>query len=136
MADINNLKTSELAELAGVNVHTVRYYESRGLLPEPPRSAAGYRQYGQEHVSHIRFIKRAQDLGFTLEEIQELLDLRVDPSRRSEVREKTSSKVAEIDAKIHDLQRIKGKLLELAAACEHHAAPDSCRVLHALEDHL
>src|SRR5690625_7963069 len=65
-----SLKTSELADLAGVNVHTVRYYESRGLLPKPPRTRSGYRMYGSEHVAHIRFIKRAQELGFTLEEIR------------------------------------------------------------------
>ena len=128
------LTTSEVAGRAGVNLDTVRYYEKRGLLPEPPRTAAGYRRYGPEHVSHIRFIRRAQDLGFTLEEIGELLDLRVVPGAGAEVREKTAEKVQEIEAKIRDLQRIKEKLLELASACEHHGSPESCRVLHALED--
>lgn len=129
-----SLKTSELAELAGVNVHTVRYYESRGLLPKPPRTRSGYRMYSSEHVAHIQFIKRAQELGFTLEEIQELLGLRVIPGGGAEVRAKTSEKLAEIDDKIRDLQAIRGKLLELASACDHHGSPDSCRVLHALAD--
>lgn len=128
------LKTSELADLAGVNIHTVRYYESRGLLPEPPRTKAGYRKYGREHVDHIRFIKRAQDLGFTLEEINELLSLRVVPGGGAEVREKTSGKMREIDQKIDDLKRIRAKLVELNQACDHHGSPDSCRVLDALQD--
>ncbi len=128
-----NLKTSELAREAGVNIHTVRYYESRGLLPEPPRTRSGYRKYGQEHVEHIRFIKRAQDLGFTLEEINELLSLRVVPGGGAEVRAKTSEKMKEIDQKIDDLQRIRAKLVELNEACDHHGSPDSCRVLDALQ---
>ncbi len=134
MTEELSLKTSQLAERAGVNIHTVRYYESRGLLPEPPRTSAGYRQYGQEHLDHIRFIKRSQDLGFTLEEIQELLSLRVVPGGGAEVRSKTAEKLAEIDRKIDDLQRIRAKLVELAAACDHHGSPESCRVLHALQD--
>lgn len=134
MSETLNLKTSELADRAGVNVHTVRYYESRGLLPEPPRTRSGYRKYGSEHVAHIRFIKRAQDLGFTLDEIKELLSLRVVPGGGAEVREKTATKMAEIDRKIDDLQAIRAKLVELAAACDHHGSPDSCRVLHALQD--
>ena len=73
------MTTGEIAERADVNLHTVRYYEKRKLLPEPPRTAAGYRQYGPEHVAYIRFIKRAQSLGFTLEEIRELLALRAAP---------------------------------------------------------
>lgn len=129
------LKTGEVAERAGVSLHTVRYYEGRGLLPEPTRTPAGYRQYGPEHVAHLRFIKRAQELGFTLEEIRELLDLRAVPGAGAEVRQKTEGKVTEIDAKIRDLQRIRQKLEELTLACDHHGAPDDCRVLHALEDH-
>lgn len=131
---METLTTGQVAEQAGVNIHTVRYYEKRGLLPKPPRTSSGYRKYAPEHVSHIRFIKRAQDLGFTLEEINELLSMRADPDSGSEVRAKTEEKVQEIDEKIRDLQRIREKLVELAAACEHHGSPDSCRVLHALEN--
>lgn len=128
------LKTGELAEMAGVNIHTVRYYESRGLLPEPRRSASGYRQYGPEHATYIRFIKRAQDLGFTLDEIRELLSLRIVPGAGAAVRARTSGKIQEIDRKIEDLLRIRQKLVELAEACDHHGSPESCLVLHALED--
>lgn len=131
---MEHLTTSEVAEHAGVNLDTVRYYEKRGLLPEPSRTAAGYRQYGPEHVAHIRFIRRAQGLGFTLEEIRELLDLRVVPGAGAGVRAITAAKVREVDAKIRDLERIRAKLLELSAACEHHGSPASCLVLHAFED--
>ncbi len=132
-AEKKNLTTGEVAERAGVNIHTVRYYESRGLLPKPPRTASGYRKYGPEHVAHIRFIKRAQDLGFTLEEIHELLSLRAVPDGGADVRMKTAAKVQEIDSKIRDLQRIRGKLIELADTCAHHGSPGACLVLHALE---
>lgn len=135
-ADLNTLKTGELAEQAGVNVHTVRYYESRGLLPKPPRTASGYRAYGPEHVAHLRFIKRAQNLGFTLEEIHELFSLRVVPGAGADVRARTAEKVQEIDARIHDLKRIRQKLIDLAGACDQHGSPDSCLVLHALEESI
>lgn len=127
------LKTGEVADRAGVSLHTVRYYEGRGLLPEPARTPAGYRQYGPEHVAHLRFIKRAQALGFTLEEIRELLDLRAEPGAGAEIREKTEEKMVEIDEKVRDLQRIRQKLEELTRACEHHGSPADCLVLHALE---
>ncbi len=129
------MTTGEVAERTGVSQHTLRYYEDRGLLPEPPRSSGGYRQYDQEHIAHIRFIKRAQALGFTLEEIRELLSLRASDSRE-EVREKTEAKIAEIDEKIRDLTRIREKLSELAHACSTHGSDDSCLVLHALESQM
>ncbi|RMD87435.1 MAG: MerR family transcriptional regulator, partial [Candidatus Dadabacteria bacterium] len=73
------LTIGKVATQAGVHVETVRYYEQRGLIPKPPRSAAGYRVYSEPYVERIRFIKRAQELGFTLKEIKELLFLRLDP---------------------------------------------------------
>lgn len=126
--------TSQVARLADVNLDTVRYYERRGLLPEPRRTASGYRRYEAEHVAHIRFIKRAQNLGFSLEEIRELLELRADPGTGDEIRQITAQKVREIDAKIHDLQRIREKLIELSAACGHADAAHHCVVLDALDE--
>ena len=128
------MTTSEVAERAGVNLDTVRYYEKRGLLPEPSRTPAGYRQYEPQHVAHLRFIKRAQELGFTLEEIRELLSWRATPGGGAEVRQKTADKIEEIDAKGRDLLRIRAKLVELSEACAHHGSPASCRVLDALAD--
>jgi MerR family mercuric resistance operon transcriptional regulator len=72
------LTIGQLAKQAGVNIETIRYYERQGLLPEPPRRASGYRQYSAEFVKRIQFIKRAQTLGFSLKEIAELLDLRIE----------------------------------------------------------
>lgn len=131
---MEHMTTGDVADRSGVNIHTVRYYEKRGLLPEPPRTPAGYRKYGSEDVSRVRFIKRAQELGFILEEIRELLDLRAIPGAGEEVKARTNVKVQEIDAKIRDLERIRAKLVELARACEHHGSADDCLVLHALED--
>ncbi len=128
------LTTSEVAERADVNVQTVRYYERRGLIPEPPRTSAGYRQYGPEHVARIRFIKRAQELGFTLEEAHELLDLRAAPSAdRSDVRRVARNKIEEVRTKIRDLLRIEAKLEELVAVCDGEGSTDACPILHALE---
>lgn len=129
------LTTSEVAEQADVNVQTVRYYERRGLIPEPPRTSAGYRQYNGEHVARIRFIKRAQELGFTLEEAHELLQLRATPDAdRADVRAVAEEKRAEIEQKITDLQRMQATLGHLITACEGHGTTDDCPILHALED--
>lgn len=125
--------TGEVAEQTGVNIHTVRYYEDRDLLPLVPRSAAGHRRFGGEHLAHIRFIKRAQQLGFTLEEIRDLLSLRADPEAGEEVREKTEAKIDEVEEKIEDLQRVRDKLVELADACDANGDADGCLVLHALD---
>ena len=92
------LSTGEIADRTDVNIHTVRYYEEKDLLPPVPRSAAGHRQFGEEHVSHIRFIKRAKQLGFTLSEIRELLSLRATPDAGADVREKTQAKIEEVEA--------------------------------------
>lgn len=127
------LTTGEIADRTGVSQHTVRYYEQRGLLPEPPRTGAGYRQYGPRHVAQIRFIKRAQKLGFTLQEIKDLLSLRAEPEAGADIRQKTREKISEIDQKIEDLTRIRQKLVELREACEEHGSPSDCLVLHALE---
>lgn len=126
--------TGEVAEQAGVNVQTVRYYERRGLLPEPPRLGSGYRQFRPEDVSRIRFIKRAQELGFTLREIEELLDLRAEPGATSgQVKRATEEKIVEVEAKIRDLQRIRDTLAHLAEACDGHGTTQECPILEALE---
>jgi Hg(II)-responsive transcriptional regulator len=128
------LTTGEAAEHAGVNVQTVRYYERRGLLPEPPRTSGGFRQYSSEHVDRIRFVKRAQELGFTLDEAGELLDLRATPDAdRADVRAVAQEKQEEIQRKIRDLQRMQSTLGDLIAACEGHGSTDACPILNALE---
>lgn len=128
------LTTSEVAERADVNVQTVRYYERRGLIPEPPRTSAGYRQYRTDHVARIRFIKRAQELGFTLDEAHSLLELRATSTAdSSDVRRVAKDKIEEVRTRIRDLMRIEEKLEELVAACDGEQPTEECPILHALE---
>jgi MerR family mercuric resistance operon transcriptional regulator len=135
MSSTATLTTGEVADQAGVNLQTVRYYERRGLIPEPPRTAGGFRQYAPEAVSRIRFVKRAQELGFTLDEIDELLALRADAGADAvEVKHLAEAKAADIAAKIRDLQRMKETLDALAAACSGEGSTSDCSILHALDD--
>lgn len=128
------LTVSRLAQAAGVNPQTVRYYERRGLLPAPPRTESGYRLYPEEAVVRLRFIKQAQELGFSLEEIQELLALRVDASTScAQVQARAQTKIQEIDAKIRQLQAMQAALADLVAACEQGGTEGECPFLDALE---
>lgn len=128
------LTTGEVADQAGVNLQTVRYYERRGLLAEPPRSAGGFRQYGPEAVRRIRFVKRAQELGFSLDEVDELLALRTDADAGAdEVRQLALAKADDIAGKIRDLERMRASLDALAAACAGQGSTRDCSILHALD---
>jgi Hg(II)-responsive transcriptional regulator len=111
---MTNLTIGQLAVLGEVNRETIRYYERRGLMPAPPRSESGYRQYVPDDVARIRFIKRAQALGFALGEIGELLLLRVESvSACDDVQHQAEHKIADIEAKIQLLARMKQTLNEL-----------------------
>src|SRR3954454_2034583 len=99
------MRIGAAAARAGVNVQTWRYYERRGLLPRPPRRTSGYREFPDDAVKIVRFVKRAQDLGFTLDEVEELLRLRHDKRRdRARVRSVAEARVRQIDRKIAELQ--------------------------------
>src|SRR5216684_6276113 len=112
------LTISQVATAADVNVQTIRYYERRGLVPTPRRTPSGYRQYTDDAVARLRFIKHAQELGFSLQEIQELLGLRVRHGAACDVVEqKTRQKIELVQERIRDLQRMKRTLERLAAAC-------------------
>ena len=129
------MKIGSVAEAAGVEVSTVRYYERRGLLAEPPRAASGYRQYDEVVIDRIRFVRRAQDLGFTLEETEELLALRIeDPSSCRVVEEATRAKLRSVEAKIRELERLRGVLTRLVGACEAKETTEECPVLGMLEE--
>src|SRR5213595_1459635 len=105
---------SEAAEQAGVNVQTVRYYERRGLLPRPPRRTSGYREFPDDAVRIVRFIKRAQDLGFSLDEVEELIRLRNDKRRdRAKVRALADKRVRQVERKIAELRAMKKALSHL-----------------------
>ncbi len=124
----------QVARLSGVGVETVRFYEREGLVEEPARRASGYRQYTQEAVAQIRFIKRAQQLGFSLKEIQELLTLRVDRQTSCEqVKERAAAKLAEVEQKMVQLQRMHQALREIAALCEGEGPKGRCPLLDTLE---
>jgi DNA-binding transcriptional MerR regulator len=110
------LRTGELAERAGVNVQTLRYYERRGLLAAPARRPSGQRQYPEEAVGLLRTIKAAQRLGFTLAEIEELLDLSAHRRGTGELHRRAQAKMAEIDAKIDQLARMRQALVAVVAA--------------------
>jgi Hg(II)-responsive transcriptional regulator len=125
----------QVASGAGVNVQTVRYYERRGLLPKAPRTAGGYRTYDPDVVARLRFIKRSQDLGFSLEEITELLELRVEHGAAcAAVEAKAKDKIAMVEKKIDELQRMKSVLTELSRACEQRAPTGDCPILEALNE--
>src|SRR5215469_14163370 len=105
---MNLLTIGQLARRAGVGIETVRFYERQGLLAEPARRASGYRQYTEDVVTRLRFIRRAKELGFSLREIAELIALRLDPTKTcGDVRRRAKAKVADIEAKIRDLERMK-----------------------------
>ena len=128
------MRIGALAEAAGVNIPTVRYYERRGIIPRPPRTSSGYRRYDQDVLDRIRFIKRAQDLGFTLEEIGDLLALRVDDRRACGVVEAaTRAKLADVQAKLRDLQRLRNVLTRLVRSCQEKIPTNECPILAVLE---
>lgn len=130
---MESLRTGEVARRAGVNVETLRFYERRGILPEPPRRHSGYREYPPETVDLIRFIKRAQELGFSLEEIRELLYLRTVPGRATgKVPRLVKAKISEIEHKIRDLEAMRNALGGLLGACEGNRSRNSCPIIESL----
>ena len=128
------MRIGELAALAGVNVQTIRYYERRGLLAPAARRASGYREYEAGALDRLHFIRRAQELGFTLAEVRELLTLRLDPrTPAAAVKARANAKIDDIDLKIHDLERIRHALIHLAGRCRGGKAPaGDCPLLEAL----
>jgi Hg(II)-responsive transcriptional regulator len=131
---MTHLTISQLATRAGVNVETVRYYERRGLLPEPPRRASGYRQYSPADVAYLQFIQRAQRLGFSLKEIAELLALRVNSTTScGDVKARAERKLADVEGKLQALERIQGTLQQLIDSCRGQGPTSACPILEALE---
>lgn len=124
-----------LAKAAGVGVETVRFYERKGLLDAPARKDSGYRQYDHEAVERLQFIRRAQQVGFTLKEIQDLLALRENPdARRADVRDRATAKVADIDSKVRDLLAMRESLVTLLTSCEGDGPASGCPIIAALGD--
>lgn len=131
---MTGLKVGEVARQAGVNLQTIHYYERRGLLPRPPRTESNYRSYPEDAVLRVRFIKRAQDLGFTLKEIKELLSLRAAPRTRcADVRQRAEAKVQDIDDKLKTLQAMRKALTGLINECSSDGPVNQCPILGALD---
>lgn len=131
---MQHYKVGCFSELAGINIETVRFYEKRGLMPEPKRSESGYRYYDSRDLERMMFILRAKKLGFTLKEIQELLSLRVDPDCSCEtIREKAEQKIHEIEEKIRDLRRFNNALHSLVKICVERGSSSECPILDALQ---
>lgn len=129
------MRTGEIAAAAGVNIQTLRYYERRSLLREPPRTPGGHREYPQETVGLVRFIKRAQELGFSLEQVGELLELRNAPAgNRARARRVAESNLRSIREKVRRLSAMKRALEVLVETCACRVASLECPILEALED--
>ncbi len=128
------LKIGEVAKHGGVNLQTIRYYEREKLLPAPPRLASGYRVFPESSVKRVRFIKRAQDLGFTLKEIKELLSIRLDATKDcSHIQQIANAKVTDIEIKIRTLESMKRVLSALAGACPGRGSAEECPILQSIE---
>jgi len=125
------LTIARVAEAAEVGVETVRYYERRGLVPQPTRKAGAYRRYDAKHVARLRFIRRAQELGFTLEEIESLLKLEDGTDRRS-IRRISGKRLEQIRARIADLQRMEQALAHLLHDCEANEKTLHCPIIAAI----
>lgn len=129
----NRLRIGQVAKRARVGIETVRFYERQGLIPEPPRNSSGYRQFPEQTVARIEFIQRAQELGFSLREIAELLDLKVDgPAQCTDVRGRAEAKIGDIETKLRDLGRMRESLLELVGVCIAEGSTGQCPILDAL----
>lgn len=128
----SELTIGRLARVAGVNVETVRYYQRVGLIHEPPRPPEGYRRYSPDTVDRIRFIKRAQKLGFSLGDISELLEL--GDGRCADVRARAEQKNAQIEAQIRDLEAMRDTLEKLIRACRSGKDPVHCPIVQSLAE--
>jgi Hg(II)-responsive transcriptional regulator len=135
-ATSNKLTIGRIARLANVGIDTVRFYERRGLLPTPQRTAAGYRIYAADTVVRLNFIRRAKSLGFSLEEVSTLLELQDSGGAKSEVKTITQRKLDHINAKIDDLQRMRDVLHTLNQDCSGSGDVGGCPIIDALANDL
>lgn len=128
------MRTSEVATQAQVNTQTLRYYERRGLLPEPERTHSGYRAYTPEAVRVVRFIKGAQQLGFTLDDIEDLLHLaHGGPAPCQEARAMARTRITDLQRRIDELVGMRDALARLIDTCDQPRAERDCPILHDIE---
>jgi len=132
---MKTLTIGQVAKQVGVGLETIRFYERRGLIEEPPRRASGYRDYPPDTIARVRFIRRAKELGFSLKEIAELLSLRVDQDTTcADVKARAETKIADIQERVRALQCMKRALTKLAASCRGSGPASECPILEALEE--
>lgn len=128
------LRIGQVARATGFTVEAIRYYESIGLIPAAQRSSSGYRQFSMEVVRKLRFVRRAQNVGFSLDETRRLLELQGQPdASASAVRELASLKLAEIEEKLSDLERVRDALLAASCSCDGSGLVRECSILDALD---
>lgn len=128
------MRIGQIANRAGVIVETIRFYERKGLITQPPRNTGGYRQYPHEAIARIRFIKRAKELGFSLTEIAELLSLQANPKATcADVKQRAESKISTIHERVKDLQKMKRSLEKLASSCKGSGPLDDCPIIDCFE---
>ena len=133
---MDGLTIGRVARSAGLAIDTVRYYEREGLLQKPGRTPSGYRQYSPDAVKRLQFIRQAKELGFTLSEIRELLTLKVAPGKScADVKARAEAKIADVEQRIAQLNRMKRALVKLAAACSGRGPTSTCPILEAMEAH-
>jgi len=131
---VESLSIGQLAKSVGIGVETIRFYERQGLIEEPPRKPSGYRQYPSDAVRRLRFIMRAKTLGFSLKEINALLNLRADPrSDCGDIKIRAEQRLSQVDDKIRHLELIRRELGSLIQACEGEGSLDDCPILGAFD---
>lgn len=125
------MKIGEIAKRSGIGIETIRYYEREGLLPEPERRPSGYRQYDESTVERLEYVRRAKELGFTLAEIRELLELSFAAHAGCDhIRQRAESKITDIEGKIRSLQQMKRSLGKIVARCRTKNPTDDCPLIH------
>ena len=130
---MQTMTIGRLAKEAGVNIDTIRYYERHGLLPRAARRESGYREYSRDDVARLSFVRRAKELGFSLGDIAELLSLSADRHNGVRgVKRKAEQRVADVEQKIRELQRVRRGLKKLIAVCPGHGELAECPIVAAL----
>ena len=124
----------QVAKETALGIETIRFYERQGLIPDPPRRRSGYRQYPEETVARLLFIKRAKELGFSLKEIAEILALRVDPDTSAgSIKKRVEEKIQDVEGRIRSLRRMRKALVELDESCCGRGLVSECPILEALD---
>jgi Cu(I)-responsive transcriptional regulator len=130
---MNLMTIGQIARQAGTAVATIRYYEQQGLIPPPERSPSGYRQFPPDTIKRLRFIERAKNLGFSLNDVHGLMDLEDQPAASSaDVKARVINKIEEINQKLDELSRMRDSLVQLADKCDGKSDLEHCPILDCL----